>query len=321
MAFGMSQWRHRRLAALLPAYHSGELSGQKQKAVEQHLAECAACRASLQRLAQTGHLLSAARPDSPALPAERAEALFQRALAASQIRPKATVGRRIAALSLSAACLGLLLWLARPLMPAIRGVVKNSMPTGETSPLTAQSGAFPAVKQHLSHLPEKIPSQKTAGYAEASHRFSSVSGLGKRSPRRLAGSERIEPRRRMRRETSQIHESARLEVAAENAVSPIPTAQSPAAQGHLVVIMTGETTPSLHVTVTIGPQTQPGFTQVSAFRSDDQGNGAWKQCTIRDDLQAETVTTTQYQFMDGQPVACLALETRDNRPTEKGDRP
>jgi anti-sigma factor RsiW len=55
----------------LGAYHDGELGGRRLRQVEEHLADCATCRAVLERLRALGALLQESPPAEDLMPPER----------------------------------------------------------------------------------------------------------------------------------------------------------------------------------------------------------------------------------------------------------
>ena len=55
----------------LGAYHDGELHGKRLQQVEQHLADCSACRAELDEIRSLSFLLSDTQPDAEFIPTDR----------------------------------------------------------------------------------------------------------------------------------------------------------------------------------------------------------------------------------------------------------
>src|SRR5262249_5775592 len=72
---------------LLQSFRDGDFTPSRRRAVEEHLARCPRCAATLRRLAEIDAQLAAARPRPAPLSPDAAEALFRRALAEARRRP------------------------------------------------------------------------------------------------------------------------------------------------------------------------------------------------------------------------------------------
>jgi anti-sigma factor RsiW len=87
------------VSAWLEAYHDGELNGRRLHLVESHLAQCAACRAELERLQAFSTLLQASPAASRLTPPERFVAQVSLRLPRHQAHPlpdrAASIGWRL----------------------------------------------------------------------------------------------------------------------------------------------------------------------------------------------------------------------------------
>jgi hypothetical protein len=323
MSTWISRGNHRRMNRRLTAFYAGELAEAQQEVVQRHLKQCPTCRAALQRLAEADRALRTSRPETPVLTSERTDALFRRALAASQVRPRRASGRTAPALILAAAGLGIVVWLvhlSHPFPLQGPGAAAPSDVDRGNGKVTA-AGPRPGPQKAILPVP---------GQSSNRSRVENVV----REPDRIA-SRPLQPRHFRLTHVSTIRKHPLVLSSQYTAFSLsefdsygledlAPGGQDPPGQpssSHLIVVVTGASAPRLNVTVSTGPQTQPGFTRVAALDADGQGNGAWTQCTIRDDLQEETISTTEYTFLSGRPVAYLTLETTETVSKEKGNRP
>jgi hypothetical protein len=305
---------HGRIRRRLDAFLRGELTPEQQEAVERHLAQCAGCRAALQGLREMDRALSEARPEPPALSPEASDALFLRALEGSRSRPRRSAGRAAPAMGL-AVVLGILLWLVCRL-PETYAPVLLSRHTGGGDSAGSRANGPRSRQEASSFSPRRSPESSMAANARKASNLAAASFP-------LYALQWSHP------EPSPDADRAFLaeDVLAAGEAFPPETLPAPGADAfgtppqdnsalppgaHLVVIVEGPSAPRLNVTVEAGPQSQPGYARIAALNTDEQGSGFWKQCTIRDDLKSETISTTQYRFVSGQAVSCLALETTEN---------
>lgn len=122
---------HRRVPDLLPAYALGAVDPEERREVEEHLAECAECRADLAHWRRTAeHLAESAPPVAPP-PGLRDDLLRRVEAGAGAARPRrrGSTLRRAAALAAAALVLAVLAWslVAQSRLRSELGVVEGQL--------------------------------------------------------------------------------------------------------------------------------------------------------------------------------------------------
>jgi hypothetical protein len=301
---------HRRLMInKLQAYRDGALSTRERAALQSHLKHCESCANILREMEQTDTLFVSARREPAPLSRDKANILFQRAMAeaASVQKPAPRNNLHFGwALAVAGAF-------------AIAGLVTYRtmvQPVTGTAPKNIAAVQGVEKPQHRNEIKTPVIANKPP-----------LKALGSSQPEKAQIAENPAPRHGHRK-TPALPQPSNMQMASAENVTNNPDANrqdeeltappQESSRGRMMVIVRrGESepalrpTPAVKVTVSRDPELKTGFARAAAYHADGNGSVAWTQCTVTSggsdsSSRTETLTTGL-----NRPASILKVERTD----------